>query len=77
MIPFSSPTITGNEIQHIKKCINNGAFSSGGEFTGLCKQEIKNILNNQRSNVVITPSCTQSLEAAALILDLKPGDNVS
>jgi dTDP-4-amino-4,6-dideoxygalactose transaminase len=76
MIPFSSPTITGNEIQHIKKCINNGAFSSGGEFTDLCKQEIKNILNNQRSNVFMTPSCTQSLEAAVLILDLKPGDEV-
>lgn len=75
-IPFSQPTIVGTENKSIDLCLKENAFSGGGKFSELCKSEIKRILNRQACEVFMTPSCTQSLEAAVIILGLKPGDEV-
>lgn len=75
-IPFSQPTIVGTENKSIDLCLKENAFSGGGKFSELCKSEIKRILNSQACEVFMTPSCTQSLEAAVIILGLKPGDEV-
>jgi len=75
-IPFSQPTIVGTENKSIDLCLKENAFSGGGKFSELCKSEIKRILNRPACEVFMTPSCTQSLEAAVIILGLKPGDEV-
>ena len=75
-IPFNQPTIVGTENKSIDLCLKENAFSGGGKFSDLCKSEIKRILNRQTCEVFMTPSCTQSLEAAVIILGLKPGDEV-
>ncbi|RHZ54836.1 uncharacterized protein CDV56_101220 [Aspergillus thermomutatus] len=74
LIPFNIPAVTGSEIDYINTAIQNGTLTSNGRYTRLCQSWLEQHLSCKR--VLLTPSCTAALDLAALILDIKPGDEV-
>ncbi len=74
-IPFNKPFIVGNEMAYIRDAvITNGHISGGGSFTKRCHSWLSQNLGNCRA--FLTNSCTSALEMAAIMIDLKPGDEV-
>ena len=73
-IPFNRVDVQGNELEYLQRAIENGHISGDGEFTRSCNSLFEEILGVKRS--LLTTSCTHALEMAALLLDLKPCDEV-
>lgn len=73
-IPFNKPPYTGNEDQHVISAMRSGKMSGDGEFTLRCQSWFEEKLNCKKA--LLTPSCTQALEMAALLIDIQPGDEV-
>ncbi len=73
-IPFTLATPVGRERVYVEEALSAGALTGDGKFTGLCERWLERTLNTHRA--LLTPSCTAALEMAALLLDLKPGDEV-
>lgn len=80
MIHFNVPPVTGNEIKYIQKAIENHKICGDGEFTKKCHAWFEGKLNSttggQSSKVLLTTSGTTALEMAALLCDIKAGDEV-
>lgn len=74
MIPFNKPPYTGNEDQYVTLAMRSAKMSGDGEFTIRCQQWFEKELNCKKT--LLTPSCTQALEMAALLIDIQPGDEV-
>jgi dTDP-4-amino-4,6-dideoxygalactose transaminase len=73
-IPFNKPGVTGRELDYVSQAIRNGWISGDGEFTRRCHALLETTLGVPR--VLLTTSCTDALEMAALLLELRPGDEV-
>ncbi len=74
MIPFNKPLSQGNEIEYMKKAIENGKISGDGEFTMECSRIIEKLSGTKKA--LLTTSCTHALEMAALLLDIEEGDEI-
>lgn len=74
MIGFNVAPFTGKEFDYIKKAIKNEKICGDGEFTHKCSDWMKSKFNV--NNAFLTTSCTASLEMAAVLCDIKPGDEV-
>ncbi len=74
MIPFNKPTYTGNEKKYILESIQSKKISGDGEFTKRCSFWFES--NLECKKVLLTPSCTHALEMAAILFDIKDGDEV-
>jgi dTDP-4-amino-4,6-dideoxygalactose transaminase len=73
-IPFNRPTTIGKELYYISQAIINGHLSGDGDFTRKCHALLQQELGVHK--VLLTTSCTHALEMAALLLDIKSGDEV-
>jgi len=73
-IPFNRPCLSGNEYKYIAEAIANGHASGDGPFTRLCHEFLEREL--QVPKALLTTSCTDALEMAAILLDCGPGDEV-
>lgn len=73
-IPFNRPSFQGKELAYIAEAIHGGQISGNGAFTRRCQAALSNELAGAK--VILTTSCTDALEMAALLLDLGPGDEV-
>jgi len=73
-IDFNKPTLIGNELQYITDAFNNSHVSGDGPFSKKCQALLENTLGVHK--VLLTSSCTHALEMAAILLDIKPGDEV-
>lgn len=73
-IPFNKPFIVGKELFYIAKAVMDGSISGDGQFTNLCQRWLESHL--RCSKALLTHSCTAALEMAAILIDLKPGDEV-
>src|SRR5207244_9768745 len=73
-IPFNRPFFSGREFEFIQQAVANSQISGDGIFTRKCHALLENALGV--SKVLLTTSCTHALEMAALLLDIKPGDEV-
>ena len=73
-IPFNKPSIVGNELQYIQDAVHEGSIAAGGKYTELCESFLEDRYFIPK--VMLTTSCTDALELAALILDIQPGDKV-
>ncbi|EJM44047.1 TDP-4-keto-6-deoxy-D-glucose transaminase [Pseudomonas sp. GM33] len=73
-IPFNKPPYTGNEDQYVISAMRSGKMSGDGEFTLRCQHWFEKKLHCKKA--LLTPSCTQALEMAALLVDIQPGDEV-
>jgi len=73
-IPFNKPFLAGKEIDYIKEAIKLGKISGNGHFTNKCHSFFEQ--KYKFNKVLLTTSCTHSLEMAAILLNLKTGDEV-
>lgn len=74
MISFNVPPYTGKEIEYIKKAVENQKICGDGPFTHKCSEWIEKRTGIAKS--LLTTSCTHATELAALLLDIKEGDEV-
>jgi dTDP-4-amino-4,6-dideoxygalactose transaminase len=74
IIPFNIPFTTGNELEYIKQAIGNRHLSGNGPFTRKCCELLG--VKYGFGKCLLTTSCTDALEMCALLLDIKPGDEV-
>lgn len=73
-IPFNKPFIAGKELYYIAQAVTMGNLSGDGHFTKKCAQLMQERFGIPK--VLMTPSCTASLEMAAQLCDAGPGDEV-
>ena len=73
-IPFNKPYMTGKELWYIAQAHANGHLAGDGQFTRKCSQWLEEKTGSSRA--LLTHSCTAGLEMAAILADLKPGDEV-
>lgn len=73
-IPFNRPFFSGNEFEYIQKAITSWHLSGDGTFTKKCHTLLETELGVRKA--LLTTNCTHALEMAALLLDIKPGDEV-
>ena len=73
-IPFNKPGLTGNEFRYISEALAGGHISGGGPFAERCQALLERQLGAPK--VLLTTSCTHALEMAALLLDIRDGDEV-
>ncbi|MDT0176369.1 dTDP-4-amino-4,6-dideoxygalactose transaminase [Pantoea sp. RRHST58] len=74
MIPFNAPPVVGSELEYMQSAMASGKLCGDGGFTRRCQQWMEQRFGSKK--VLLTPSCTASLEMAALLIDLQPGDEV-
>ena len=73
-IPFNKACFQGKELVYIARAIDNGHIMGDGPFTKQCQKYLEEALGVPK--VLLTTSCTHALEMAALLLDIRPGDEV-
>lgn len=73
-VPFNKPFLIGNEMKYISEAIKIGKISGNGYFTEKCEQFFEKKYGFKKT--LLTTSCTHALEMAAILLDIKPNDEV-
>ena len=74
MIDFNIPPFTGKELEYMQQAIKNKKICGDGEFTKKCSRWMEEKF--QANHVLLTTSCTHALEMAAVLTQVKPGDEV-
>lgn len=74
MIPFNKPYLTGKEMQYIEEAVKSGKISGNGFFTKKCQEFFEKEFGFKKT--LLTTSCTDALEMAAILADIKEGDEV-
>ena len=73
-IPFNKPFLTGRELTYIREAVESGKISGNGLFTQKSQQFFCARYGFRKT--LLTTSCTDALEMAAILADLVPGDEV-
>jgi len=73
-IPFNKPYVTGKETTYIEEAVSKGKISGNGYFTKKCQDFF--VTNYGFGKCLLTTSCTDALEMAAILVNIKPGDEV-
>lgn len=73
-IPFNQPFLTGKETDYIRRAVESGKISGNGEFTQKCQRFMEDRYGFRK--VLLTTSCTDALEMAAILSGVGPGDEV-
>ncbi|HPY83254.1 MAG TPA: aminotransferase class I/II-fold pyridoxal phosphate-dependent enzyme, partial [Bacteroidales bacterium] len=74
MIPFNKPYLTGKETHYIYEAVNSGKLSGNGIFTKRCQDYFEQRYGFKKC--LLTTSCTDALEMAAILCNIQPGDEV-
>ena len=74
MIPFNKPFLIGSEIQYIEDAVRSGKISGNGKYTKMCQHFFEQEYGFKKA--LLTSSCTDALEMAAILADIKEGDEV-
>lgn len=74
MIPFNKPYLTGKETDYIRESVLSGKISGDGIYTKKCHEYFETKYGFKKA--LLTTSCTDALEMCAILLDIKPGDEV-
>ena len=73
-IPFNKPYLTGKEAHYLYQAVLSGKISGDGIFTKKCHAFFEERYSFKKC--LLTTSCTDALEMAALLIDIQPGDEV-
>jgi dTDP-4-amino-4,6-dideoxygalactose transaminase len=71
---FNRPAVVGPELDYMRQALEQGTISGDGIFTKRCHALLEQITGARKA--LLTTSCTHALEMAALLLDLRAGDEV-
>lgn len=74
LIPFNKPYLTGKEIVYIQEAAATGKISGDGIFSKKCQAFFET--NYGFKKALLTTSCTDALEMAAILLNIKEGDEI-
>ena len=74
MIPFNKPYLTGKEAHYMYEAVFTGKLSGNGMFTQRCQKYFEDRYGFKKC--LLTTSCTDALEMAAILCDVQPGDEV-
>ena len=74
MIPFNKPYLTGKEVHYIYDAVYTGKISGNGKYTQKCQKWLEGTYGFGKC--LLTTSCTDALEMAAILIDIQPGDEV-
>ncbi len=74
MITFNKPYLSGKELQYIQEAVASMKISGDGTFTKKCHQFFESTYGFKK--VLLTTSCTDALEMAAILIDTKAGDEI-
>jgi dTDP-4-amino-4,6-dideoxygalactose transaminase len=74
MISFNVPPCVGTEMKYIKEAVDSHKICGDGQFTKRCNEWIEE--NTGTAKAMLTTSCTHATEMAALLLDIKEGDEI-
>ncbi|HSN95053.1 MAG TPA: dTDP-4-amino-4,6-dideoxygalactose transaminase [Anaerolineaceae bacterium] len=74
LIPFNKPAYIPESEAYVSEALKSGHLSGDGPFTKRCHTLIQQITGAPKA--LLTTNCTHALEMAAILLDLKPGDEV-
>lgn len=74
MIPFNNPFLTGKEAHYMYQAVYTGKLSGNGVFTKKCQVFFEERYGFKKA--LMTTSCTDALEMAAILSDVQPGDEV-
>ncbi|MCK5464593.1 MAG: dTDP-4-amino-4,6-dideoxygalactose transaminase, partial [Bacteroidales bacterium] len=73
-IPFNKPYLTGKEAHYIYQAVYSGKISGNGHYTQVCQNFFMEKYGFKKT--LLTTSCTDALEMSAILVDIKPGDEV-
>lgn len=73
-IPFNKPFRIENEFNYIRDAIKKGILRGDGIYTQKCHEFLEKKLGSKKA--LLTHSCTAALEMCAILLDIKPGDEI-
>src|SRR5881628_3083385 len=71
IIPFNKPYLTGKEGHYIYQAVLSGKISGDGIFTKRCHEYFEKRFGFKKC--LLTTSCTDALEMAALLINIEPG----
>lgn len=74
VIPFNKPHLTGKETAYIQDAVLSGKISGNGKYTQKCHRFFEEKYGFKKC--LLTTSCTDALEMAAILMDIQPGDEV-
>ena len=74
MIPFNVPPYIGSELNYIKDVVEKHRICGDGDYTRKCNHWFEEKTGVRKA--LLTTSCTHATEMAALLCDIKPGDEV-
>ena len=74
MIEFNVPPCTGREMEYMAQAVASHTICGDGAFTKKCSAWLEQRFGARRA--LLTTSCTTALDMAALLCDLRPGDEV-
>lgn len=74
MISFNKPYLTGKEAHYMYQAVYSGKISGNGIFTKKCQEFFENRFGFRKC--LMTTSCTDALEMAAILCDVQPGDEI-
>lgn len=73
-IPFNKPYLTGMETEYIQDAVESGKISGNGKYTQKCQKWFEETYGFNKC--LLTTSCTDALEMAAILINIQPGDEV-
>lgn len=73
-IPFNKPSLSGRELHYAAEAILNRHSAADGPFSKRCQELLEATLGAPK--VLLTSSCTDALEMAAMLIGIEPGDEV-
>ena len=74
MIHFNRPYMTGRETEYIRQAVESGKISGNGDFSRRCQHYFESRYGFRKC--LLTTSCTDALEMAAILTGVGPGDEV-
>lgn len=74
MIPFNKPYLTGKEAHYMYDAVYTGKLSGNGKFTKKCQEFFEKQYGFKKC--LLTTSCTDALEMAAILANIEPGDEI-
>ncbi len=74
MIGFNEPYLSGKELDYIRDAVASKKISGNGKYTDLCHNFFEKRYGYRKC--LLTTSCTDALEMAAILLKIVPGDEV-
>ena len=74
MIPFNKAVYLPKAAEYVEETLKSSRIAGDGKYTRLCTEWMEQRF--RANKILLTTSCTAALEMCAILLDIRPGDEV-